>query len=1110
MTWGTVASKIEFKRVGSSWGNGELGYPPLSPFSATEEARILSYLSAMYEGSSDARRVLDEGTAAGTIRIGESPPEYPAYNPDLNSSISYIAINLSQIDNIYIFNTHGELTKARPETVLIHEIFHFVDRLSDPDVPPDSKSSYVGGPSFDYRGPAVEFENAVNHQMGWNDKIRASYFTITKDSDLYNNFLVDASYTDGSEIDIVRVGNNESDLLDLSPRGDNSRDLLFGLGSLDVLLGGGGNDFLYGGDGDDILTGGSGSDHIHGDAGTDTAIFESGQVDYRLSREVGSGTYLVEHLASGQIDRLFGIEMLKFGSADATPIDSFDWLEGSTAPMSPSVPHISSPSSFTWIGTSTADSFEGTGGEDVVAGLGGDDDLSGQGDDDSLMGDGGEDTLNGGSGDDLLIGDDPGDLFADNLIGGAGNDTLVFYGAPSDTTDTGDGGSGHDTAYVDLSDRTREWQLTDNDGDVHLQLRSGDSEGDIKLKNFEVIAVFFGDDDDFAHVQDEQAYLEGRDGSDQLSSEDKNDYLDGGDGDDKLDAGTGVDWIDGGSGNDRAEVDLSDEDRDLTFVAASAASSSGFTFENGTHLRDIERIELVTGSGDDRIWLGDDVDIVDTRNGDDYVYTELWGQDSVDGGSGYDRLVVDLSHTSDRLRSSFDSSENDFEIYTGTQFGSATRRVHAMDFEEINLLGGSANDTLRGGKGDDDLLGNDGDDNLSGNDGNDRLDGGAGDDDLDVGRGVDWADGGSGDDYGSLDKGDSHLSFRFDTFQAATSAGETLADGTLVRNIERWDLWFGSGNDTVVTDIRTSRFADMGGGDDSLIIDHRGQGSALIGLAGSEFDQEYLASVGNDFASAVDNLRVWKVEHVAIYGGSGFDRIAGLQGSDILDGGAGADVMTGGSGDDIYFVDNSQDQVIETATGGQDTVYASISYALVPAAAVEVITTTNANGTATINLTGNELGNAIYGNAGANVLDGGGGSDLLVGGAGNDILKGGAGNDRLFGGDGSDIFAFATLGGSRGFAYRSDGIKLAPDFIGDFARGQDKIDLSAIDAVSGTSANDAFTFIGTNAFSHRAGELRYEAGNGQIQISADVDGDGFADMHILAAATAIQASDFVL
>ena len=67
--------------------------------------------------------------------------------------------------------------------------------------------------------------------------------------------------------------------------------------------------------------------------------------------------------------------------------------------------------------------------------------------------------------------------------------------------------------------------------------------------------------------------------------------------------------------------------------------------------------------------------------------------------------------------------------------------------------------------------------------------------------------------------------------------------------------------------------------------------------------------------------------------------------------------------------------------------------------------TTNSLGTATIDLTGNEIANTIYGNAGANTLGGGDGNDVLSGVGGDDMLNGGAGDDKLYGSTGQNDMA---------------------------------------------------------------------------------------------------------
>jgi serralysin len=158
---------------------------------------------------------------------------------------------------------------------------------------------------------------------------------------------------------------------------------------------------------------------------------------------------------------------------------------------------------------------------------------------------------------------------------------------------------------------------------------------------------------------------------------------------------------------------------------------------------------------------------------------------------------------------------------------------------------------------------------------------------------------------------------------------------------------------------------------------------------------------------------------------------------------------------------------------------------------------------------GVRIENAV-GGGGDDALIGNSASNSLSGGAGSDILTGGFGNDRMAGGDGADIFVFTSAGHSIDYAIRSDGKKFLPDVLTDFTSGVDKIDLSAIDADAGTAADEAFSFIGTGAFTHQAGQLRYEVVDGRAHILADTDGNGIADLHIIAGGTQILATDFIL
>ncbi|UVK44017.1 calcium-binding protein [Mesorhizobium sp. AR07] len=112
----------------------------------------------------------------------------------------------------------------------------------------------------------------------------------------------------------------------------------------------------------------------------------------------------------------------------------------------------------------------------------------------------------------------------------------------------------------------------------------------------------------------------------------------------------------------------------------------------------------------------------------------------------------------------------------------------------------------------------------------------------------------------------------------------------------------------------------------------------------------------------------------------------GTGGADVFHGTTGADTMIGGGYNDTYFVNNPGDRVIEVKGGGNDTVLASVSYALSAGSEIEHFATTNRSGTTAINLTGNEFSQSIQGNAGNNIINGGGGQDVLTGNGGKDVF----------------------------------------------------------------------------------------------------------------------------
>ena len=205
--------------------------------------------------------------------------------------------------------------------------------------------------------------------------------------------------------------------------------------------------------------------------------------------------------------------------------------------------------------------------------------------------------------------------------------------------------------------------------------------------------------------------------------------------------------------------------------------------------------------------------------------------------------------------------------------------------------------------------------------------------------------------------------------------------------------------------------------------------------------------------NADDDVPDKVIGDIELVGGVGDDSLDGGDGDDRLAGGDGDDTLHGGAGDDRLGGGNGDD----TLDGGDDD-------------------------------------DILNGDTGDDSLDGGAGDDALVGGLGNDILKGG---------DGADRFVFNEA---------SDSTSETADLVFDFnAFDGDKIDVSAIDANSWTLEDDAFAFIGDNAFSGTAGELRYVDSTYYGVLEGDLNGDGETDFGLgLLGVGALMAEDLIL
>ena len=772
-------------------------------------------------------------------------------------------------------------------------------------------------------------------------------------------------------------------------------------------------------------------------------------------------------------------------------------------------------------GSAFADTVRGNESDNSINGGAGNDSLRGMQGNDTLIGDAGADTLEGGAGDDTYVVDSSdtvvesagqgidtvqadfsyalgagideltltgstaingtgnaldnwiaGNSAANGLIGGAGNDTL-------------DGSAGIDT--VTYSGSTTGYSLTYN-GAGNLSIVDTDAtngnDGTDSLLNDEV--VVFGDrtlnlatfDANFylATYSDVKAlygtdtlaatkhfvsigFKEGRLGSGNLTLTGTAgaDSLTGAAGNDTLDGGLGNDTLDGGAGIDT-----------VTYASASAAvtvllySTTAPQTTGGSGSDTLLNIENLIGSNYDDQLKGNSANNVLTGGAGNDLLDGWSGADTMIGGAGNDRYYVNLS--GDVVIETDSSSatggvDTVYSMLSGYTLGANVENGVLYTNSAMNMTGNSLNNVLTG--------------NINAN----VLDGAAG---------ADTMIGGDGSDRYEVDNvGDVVSETNADSVIGGVDTVSSSINYTLGSNVENLILTgtaaVGTGNalDNTITANATDNTIDGGAGVDT--VSYASAGAAVTVLLYSTTAPQTTGGSGSDTLLNIENL-IGSNYDDQLKGNSANNVLTGGAGNDLLDGWSGADTMIGGAGNDRYYVNLSGDVVIETdsssATGGVDTVYSMLSGYTLGANVENGVLYTNS----AMNMTGNSLNNVLTGNINANVLDGAAGADTMTGGAGNDTFK--------F----SNLSDLGLGAGSR-------------DVITDFTQGQDKIDLSTIDANLSTAGDQAFSLV--TSFSTTAGEVRY---SGDI-IYLNTDNDTAAEYEIQLTGTiptALSAADFVL
>ncbi|MBB3021654.1 Ca2+-binding RTX toxin-like protein [Microvirga lupini] len=877
--------------------------------------------------------------------------------------------------------------------------------------------------------------------------------------------------------------------------------------------------------GNDTFDGGEGDDEV--DYRNDTRQIDGAGIRVDLSQVEDDGSVLVQGV-NGDTDRLFSIEYIR-GSRDSDTIT----------------------------GSNGSNRLRGDAGDDGIKGLGGDDRLEGSAGSDTLNGGAGWDTLDGGVGDDVLIGGIGADTDEDYFVGGLGNDTI--YGgevAQDDKPDTnwndlsyldsglsgitvtfadnanryGSGtvvkpeGGGTDTFYnihvvrgtngndtfiggessvsqrfvgyggadtfvgskgVNEVDYRAEYRAAPDElkKGMTIDLRGGDTVtvtdlfGDMDtLTRIERIRGTETDDDIFGNDLDNR--LRGDNGDDRLTGEDGNDRLEGGAGWDSLDGGSGNDVLIGGVGAD------TDEDYFVGSTGNDTIYGGEVTEEDNpdTNWNDLgygsgifSSIEVVFTPGE-RYGTGTVVKRGD--NGEIVGTDQFFNIHVVRGTSGADKFIGATSPAESPVPQRFiglagadvfDGTDGVNEVDYRADYRAAPANLKkgmTIDLSTGNtvtvadLFGDM--DTLtrieriRGTEAADRILGNNLHNRLRGDSGSDTLSGGAGDDTLDGGVGADTA-----------------------VYSGARSNYHVANNGTTLTIADKVG---GEGTDTVI-DVEVFNF----NGTVLNLAEVINHGSAINLAGGMVFENSKTGEdVGTLSVANPDALSTHTYTLINDAGGR-FQLASDNKTIEVKNG---------------LLLDYEQAMTHTVVVRATDQFGKSVDQTLtVVLKDIAKETTAGTSGGDTIS--GGSSTDNLSGGAGNDSLNGGGGKDKINGGTGNDRIIGGSGQDSLTGGSGKDIFVFANkdTGTSKGTA----------DYITDFSgRGGDKIDLKLIDADVKKKGDQAFSFIGKNAFT-KAGQVRYEKTGKDTYVYLNTDSDKAAEGVIkLKGAMDLQKGWFVL
>ena len=263
---------------------------------------------------------------------------------------------------------------------------------------------------------------------------------------------------------------------------------------------------------------------------------------------------------------------------------------------------------------------------------------------------------------------------------------------------------------------------------------------------------------------------------------------------------------------------------------------------------------------------------------------------------------------------------------------------------------------------------------------------------------------------------------------------------------------------------------------DDIVIEEPGGGTDLV-----------KATIAYELAHDEENLELLGSSAIDGTGNDDVNRITGNSAANKLDGKAGADTMEGRGGNDTYIVDNSDDEVIESAAAGTDRVRTTVTYTL-----AENVDNLEMIVAGDMDASGNEIPNLITGNGDKNRLFGFGARDDLKSGPGDDFLDGGQGPDRLSGGADDDVYVvdnsgdIVVEGENKGFDTVLSSITY------ELTAEVERLELTGVSAVDGTGNDLDNELVGTdsaNALAGGAGDDLLQGLDGNDRLDGGLGAD---------------------